>query len=908
MSVPKKNMKELNKKEAIGDLLDDFTEPPGFSRSQQGQRKEPRKIIIHSMSLNYDVQLNKAEKAWKPTVKKNSCSRGAEEVVDNDPEVAKTGELFKHLRSILNKLTPQKFPELMKQVSELTIDTEERLKGAIDLISEKAILEPNFSVAYANMCRGLMGLKVPSADKPGKTANFLYLLLNRCQKEFEKDQDDDEIFEKKQKELEAAKDDEERERLRVELENARVIARRRSLGNIKFVGELFKLKMLTEAIMHACVVKLLKNHDDKSLECLCRLLSTIGKDLDFEKAKPQMDEYFNQMNKIIKEKMTSSRIRFMLQDVLDLRKNSWVPRRGDQGPKTIDQIHKEAELEEHQEQIKVYQQLLSKKESSGGGGRMCGGGMGGPGSHTPGGGPNSQPQDDGCGNTVPISKDRPIDTNRLYKIIKSGGMDLNNLVLAPGGKAGCKGVWRSWEKGCSGGTEAKPASADQESGCPATSTLNHFSALQQTSSLLSSSDTDHRDKDHFDRSGRVDGREGSPITKRSFSRESQERGGRSGESAPTPPPSLPKPSLSEEEMEKKSKAIIDEYLHITDLKEALQCVAELNSASMLHVFVRQGLESTLERSTTVREHLGLLLHQLVKVGTLPTEQYYKGLHEILEVTEDMAIDIPYMWLYLAELITPMLHEGGIPMGQLFREISKPLVPLGKAGVLLAQILQLLCKGMTPKKVGDLWIEAGLNWNDFLPEDKDVNKFVTEQKVEFTTGEELGPKEVVKKQLLSGEELSKQLDRLLQDKADNKHIMDWVEANLDEEQAASNHFVRSLMASVCGIAIICEHPYKAIAEQIMVRAELLQKYLNDEEKELQALYALQAMMVHMEEPANLLCMFFDTLYDEDIIKEEAFYKWETSKDPAEQTGRGVVLKSVTAFFTWLREPEEESDKE
>lgn len=56
------------------------------------------------------------------------------------------------------------------------------------------------------------------------------------------------------------------------------------------------------------------------------------------------------------------------------------------------------------------------------------------------------------------------------------------------------------------------------------------------------------------------------------------------------------------------------------------------------------------------------------------------------------------------------------------------------------------------------------------------------------------------------------------------------------------------------------------------------------------------------------MFFDTLYDEDVIKEEAFYKWESSKDPAEQTGKGVALKSVTAFFTWLREAEEESDKD
>lgn len=82
--------------------------------------------------------------------------------------------------------------------------------------------------------------------------------------------------------------DEERERLIAELEEARDKARRRSLGNIKFIGELFKLKMLTEPIMHDCVVKLLKNHDEESLECLCRLLSTIGKDLDFEKAKVSM--------------------------------------------------------------------------------------------------------------------------------------------------------------------------------------------------------------------------------------------------------------------------------------------------------------------------------------------------------------------------------------------------------------------------------------------------------------------------------------------------------------------------------------------------------------------------------------------------------------------------------------------
>lgn len=40
--------------------------------------------------------------------------------------------------------------------------------------------------------------------------------------------------------------------------------------------------------------------------------------------------------------------------------HNWVSRRADLGPKTIEQIHKEAKIEEQEEQRKVHQQLLSK--------------------------------------------------------------------------------------------------------------------------------------------------------------------------------------------------------------------------------------------------------------------------------------------------------------------------------------------------------------------------------------------------------------------------------------------------------------------------------------------------------------------------------------------------------------------
>uniref|UniRef100_A0A8C6YJK5 Eukaryotic translation initiation factor 4 gamma 1 n=1 Tax=Naja naja TaxID=35670 RepID=A0A8C6YJK5_NAJNA len=852
---------------------------PGQRRSQQSLRKEPRKIIA-TVSLNEDVKLNKAEKAWKPS------SKRASEV--EDPENVKTQELFRRVRSILNKLTPQMFQQLMKQVTELSIDTEERLKGVIDLIFEKAISEPNFSVAYANMCRCLMGLKVPTTDKPSTMVNFRKVLLNRCQKEFEKDKDDDEIFEKKQKEMDEAATPEEKTRLKEELDDARDKARRRSLGNIKFIGELFKLKMLTEAIMHDCVVKLLKNHDEESLECLCRLLTTIGKDLDFEKAKPRMDQYFNQMEKIIKEKKTSSRIRFMLQDVIDLRRNSWVPRRGDQGPKTIDQIHKEAEMEEHREHIKV-QQLMSKQDKR----------RGPPGPSSAG----NLVSDDGW-NTVPISKgNRPLDPSRLTKITKVSSADTNR---------------------------------------PATSTLNRFSALQQTAPaesqdvrrVVESERSERVERaergDRVERSERVERaeRNRTPVTKRSFSKEMDDRSrererqgvletvrkvasmteerDRSREPAkrePVAPEPPAKPALSEEELEKKAKAITEEYLHINDMKEALQCVQELSCPTQLYIFVRNGIESTLERSTIAREHMGLLLYHLVKAGHLSKEQYYKGLQEILEIGEDMEIDIPHIWLYLAEIITPILREGGIPMEELFREIAKPLVPIGKATTLLVEILGLLCKGMSHKKAGTLWREGGLSWKEFLPENQDINKFITEQKVEYTMGDS---SDAPSRKELTSEELCRQLDKLLKENANNQRIYDWIEVNLSEQQVSSSMFIRALMMSVCHSAVVFENPYRMDNLVIKSRAKLLQKYLSDEDKELQALYALQALVVKLDQPANLLRMFFDALYDEDVIKEDAFYKWESSKDPAEQQGKGVALKSVTAFYTWLREAEDESD--
>lgn len=57
-----------------------------------------------------------------------------------------------------------------------------------------------------------------------------------------------------------------------------------------------------------------------------------------------MDQYFGRMRSLMNNKELPARIRFLLQDTVELRENNWVPRKAfiDNGPKTINQIRQDA--------------------------------------------------------------------------------------------------------------------------------------------------------------------------------------------------------------------------------------------------------------------------------------------------------------------------------------------------------------------------------------------------------------------------------------------------------------------------------------------------------------------------------------------------------------------------------------
>lgn len=309
---------------------------------------KPRKII--SSSLTQEVKLRTTENAWKPERIKAPLDAN-EETAD---------QLIKRARGMLNKLTPQNFEKISNQFLGLKINTGEKLKRMIGLIFDKAVDEPAFCEQYAQLCKNMSTITVKPENENDKPIKFNTLLLEQCQTCFETDKYKDLNLEEKQREIDECKDKEKRQQMIEELDDAKRLVRKRSLGNIKLIGALYKNDRLKGEIMDLCIETLIANDDEDSYECLCSLLRSIGE--KFEKGlkpnqRPKFNAQMKQLESIVRENKIASRIKFLIMDILDMRRDGWRVRKLQEGtkPKTIEEVHEDLKKREEAENREISQ-------------------------------------------------------------------------------------------------------------------------------------------------------------------------------------------------------------------------------------------------------------------------------------------------------------------------------------------------------------------------------------------------------------------------------------------------------------------------------------------------------------------------------------------------------------------------
>ncbi|KAF1365231.1 hypothetical protein EJ07DRAFT_95769 [Lizonia empirigonia] len=338
------------------------------SRRGGGGQKGGHQADAKTMPLTAGKEIKDLEKSttgWKP--------HGSEKVVVQGhmaPDMVQ-----RKVKAALNKMTPEKFDKISDQILEIAAQSKDETDGrtlrqVIQLTFEKACDEAHWSGMYAKFCFKMlntMSHDIKDENVRDKSNNpvvggalFRKYLLNRCQEEFERGWEVNLP--------EAPEEGKEATMLSDEYYIA-AAAKRKGLGLIQFIGELYKLGMLTLRIMHECVLKLLDFEglpDESAIESLVKLLRTVGATMESAEAGPKMiNMYFERVEKVMHMEGLPSRLQFMLLDTIDMRKSGWKAKDILKGPKTIAEIHQEAVAAQQAAEME-----RSRSQRGGGGGRL----------------------------------------------------------------------------------------------------------------------------------------------------------------------------------------------------------------------------------------------------------------------------------------------------------------------------------------------------------------------------------------------------------------------------------------------------------------------------------------------------------------------------------------------------------
>ncbi|XP_065224255.1 uncharacterized protein LOC135848298 [Planococcus citri] len=224
----------------------------------------------------------------------------------------------KTLSAIIETFTPSSLDESVQQIKALSLNDPPNLNYLANLILHKVVIESDMAKEYAKLSSALQEIDV-----------FKVVLVDNCKNEFEKFIDKHIRMKSRHQEFfmsmtrgvllnDEASDIEEENKLRA--------------GTIRlcsFIAELFLLKVLASKAICRCIDILLTANDDFSLDCLCTLLSTCGKQLEEnlrKKGSEAMDFYFSSINivTVYNEKFNiSNEVAYKARRLAALREMTW---------------------------------------------------------------------------------------------------------------------------------------------------------------------------------------------------------------------------------------------------------------------------------------------------------------------------------------------------------------------------------------------------------------------------------------------------------------------------------------------------------------------------------------------------------------------------------------------------------
>ncbi|XP_060849935.1 eukaryotic translation initiation factor 4 gamma 3-like isoform X2 [Rhopalosiphum padi] len=858
---------------------------PGAKRnSSQGKTasKTAKPNTIHmSLSLREEVKLNQTENAWVPTAAKKATKSEASKTKNEEEQ--KNEEVNKNVRSILNKITPDNMPSLTERFKALPIDTIQRLEKTIDLVFEKAIEEQSFAPLYASLCSAMQSVQVNSKD--GKTASFKKLIISKCQSLFELDKAQEMDSAKKLTEIDSCKDPEKKKELQIEYEENERRLRKRSVGNCRFIGELFKQKILTPNIMLYCIVNLVTKHNEEPLECLCNLLKTVGKELE---ESYNLNDTFDKLRALTSREMKSkipSRIKFMIQDVIDLRRDKWIPRRTDSKPKLINEIENDVKNEAiEQQSISLSYNRPEKRDHHRGDDKFRGGDN------------KSRRGNENEWNVVQTNtkykqQNYTIDQNKLLGIKDNTSM----TTLGPPKWSFTTGKNTTF-------TSSNPYAV-----------LNDDKKSSNSSQIMSNKNTSRK-----------------PVISESEERQRM----MSGVASMMPQFAQPTPSINSsssqpkepveganvipipDRINMKCKNILLEYEQLQNLDDIIYSLSE-DESSVIRTrheeFVTSMSLITLDNSPITRTTVaGKIFAELLSKKILSMEAITQGIDAVLKDWNDYLMDYPQFFSYIAAIITPLLLSQNASFDFNNLKDSCTSIRPDNSSKFFTEVLNKILSSKETQDIkeqlgGILWIYNKWRTSEYVPLDvfmpnNQINKFFKNDRIGVF--------------LLSIAMYDKM--KLTDSKLLYDILHSWISVNIGAEIIKCPQFVRALTIAIVIVCSKPNHSYEDFFDHVHVK--LLTCYIRSEPlpepeiqaREVQCLYGIQIMSAALEHPGGMVLKLFHKLYQDSVISKESFELWKKEvefkagfdEDLETKTMAVVVLNS---FFLSLAANDSDEDE-
>ncbi|XP_035520629.1 eukaryotic translation initiation factor 4 gamma 2b isoform X2 [Morone saxatilis] len=663
------------------------------------------------------------------------------------------------------------------------------------------------------------------------------------------------------------------------------------LGNIKFIGELGKLDLIHESILHKCIKTLLEKKKrvqlkdmGEDLECLCQIMRTVGPRLDHEKAKSLMDQYFGRMRSLMNNKELPARIRFLLQDTVELRENNWIPRKAfiDNGPKTINQIRQDA--------VKVSQDL---------------------GVFIP--APMSQ------GMRMDFFLESPFIPNRVKLDRETLGGLADMFGQMPGSGIGTgPGVIQDRYSPTMGrhrtnplfnghGGHIAPQPQSQFDMGPKSFVKSNQISLRPAQSFLLNKNQVPKLQPQIPTMMPPSAQP--PRTQTPPLGQPPQLGLKTN-----PPPiqekpqkTSKKPPPAREELLKMTEAIMTDYFNSKNLTEAVSGVREMRAPKhFLPEMLSKIIVCSLDRPDEDKEHASTLIHTLRTEGLITGENFMQAFLNVLDQCPKIELDVPLVKSYLAQFAARAIIAELVSVAELAHPLEN-----GTHFPLFLLCLQQTAKLKDREWLTDLFQQSKVNMQKMLPE-IDQNK---DRMLEILEGKGLSF-------LFPLLKLEKELLKQIKADPSPQSIYKWIKDNISPKLHTDKGFVNILMTSFLQYISLelcmaesdeqLAAPSKEQLEQekqlLLAFKPVMQKFLHDHtELQVSALYALQVHCNASAFPKGMLLRYFVNFYDMEIIEEEAFLAWKEDITQ-EFPGKGKALFQVNQWLTWLETAEEEESED